>query len=162
MRQNKLKTQDIVVMYTQQHLTLRQIGKLVDMSAMAVSKRHKAAGVTAHDGEWIKANCGFCGADIERRRSEHRNKFDVYCNMECYAASRESPGFKPWRHGSRIARAIVSQYFKLDQEHIVHHVDGDERNNNLDNLEVYASQSDHIKHHHGKSKVMPLWRGSAA
>lgn len=159
MRRSKVETQHLVVLYTEQHFTLRQIGVLVGMSAAGVGKRLKAAGIVAHDGEWVKASCGFCGSQLERRRSQHRDRYEIYCNTECYYASRENPGYRSWRHGSRLARAIVAQYFKLEPEHIVHHVDGDERNNNLDNLAVYASQSDHIKWHHGKGKVEAIWQG---
>lgn len=160
MRQNKLKTQDVVVMYTEKHLTLRQIGKLVGMSASAVSKRLRSAGVLAADGTIIKANCAFCGAEVERYRAKARNNVEIFCNPNCYAAKRESPGYKPWRQGQRLARAIVAQWFDLQPEHVVDHKDGDNRNNNLDNLRVYANQSDHIKMHHRKATVVPVWDGA--
>jgi len=160
MRQNKLATQDVVVMYTQQHLTLREIATLVGMSHTAIAKRLKSAGVTAHDGQWLTLPCGFCGSLVERRRSQSLNHKEVYCNTECYYASRESPGYKPWRQGQRIARAIVAQYFKLEPQHVVDHRDGNNRNNDRNNLRVYASQSDHIKMHHGKTPVEPLWDGA--
>ena len=160
MNKKRVETQHIVVLYTKQHFTLRQISKLVGMSPGGVRKRLLAAGVTARDGEWIKTACGFCGSPLECHRSRVQNRYDSYCNRECYYASRENPGYKPWRHGSRLARAIVAQYFKLEPEYVVDHIDGNERNNNLDNLRVYASQSDHLMMHHGKGKVAALWTGS--
>ena len=161
MRQNKLKTQDVVAMYVEKHLTMRQIGKLVGMTATAVMKRLRSAGVIATDGTRIKASCAFCGADVERRRSEVRGKIEVFCDTNCYAAKRENPGYKPWRNGQRIARAIVAQHFQLESEHVVDHIGGDNRNNNLYNLRVYANQSDHMRMHHRKSIVEPLWDGRA-
>ena len=52
----------------------------------------------------------------------------------------------------------MGQYFHLEPQHIVHHKDSNQRNNDLANLLVFASASDHLKHHHG-SKVSPLWDG---
>jgi hypothetical protein len=42
---------------------------------------------------------------------------------------------------------------------IVDHTDGDERNNDRGNLRVFASQSDHMRSHHG-AKVPVLWDGA--
>jgi hypothetical protein len=43
----------------------------------------------------------------------------------------------------------------------VHHKDSDNHNNELWNLAVFASTSDHLKHHHGH-KIEPLWDGATA
>lgn len=162
-----VSTQDIVVMYVEKHLTLREIAKLTGMSHVNVSKRLKKAGITAKDGTWVKTNCAFCGKDIEIRRArvKFRNKDGSrrrghFCNLACYIASLENPGYKPWRHGQRLARAIVGQYYILQEGNVVHHVDGDERNNNLDNLMVFKNQAEHMRYHRG-GKVTPLWDGRA-
>jgi len=59
--------------------------------------------------------------------------------------------------GIRLARAVVAQHYPLTREQVVHHVDGNQRNNDLVNLEVYASQADHMAVHHGQA-VEPVWR----
>ena len=162
-----VSTQDIVVMYTEKHLTLRDIGKLTGMSHVGVSKRLKKAGIETKAGTWVKTHCAFCGKDLEirRQRFRYRNKDGSrrrghFCNLACYVASLENPGYRPWRHGMRLARAIVSQYYRLEEGNIVHHIDGDERNNNLDNLMVFKNQAEHMRHHRG-GKVTPLWHGRA-
>ena len=160
MRQNRLKTQDIVVMYTQQHLTMRQIAKLCGLSAAAVLKRLRSVGITSSQGEWVNTQCGFCGKDLKVRRAKARKNIENYCSTSCYAGSRANPNFHYWRHGTRLARLIVGMYFKLTPEMIVHHKDGDDRNNNLTNLAVFANQSDHMKHHHGKRAVTFIWDGA--
>ena len=153
---------------TTQHLVSElQSGKQISILAaevgitrQAIWKRLKAAGIDISGRYWQRVDCGYCGTKLDRRKSYMTDKAKVFCNTECYYANRENPGYKPWRHGSRLARAIVAQRFALDSLHVVHHKDGDQRNNNLDNLVVYASQSDHIKAHHGKSKVTPVWDGA--
>jgi len=154
-----VKTQDVVAWYTKDHLTLRQIARLTGMTHTGIHKRLRAAGVSAQDGEWVKTDCSFCGTPIRKRRKQwHRNNKN-YCNQPCYIASLENPGYKPWRQGCRLARALVSQYFRLDPGMVVHHQDGDDRNNDLSNLRVYASQVDHTSIHRG-GKTEPIWDGS--
>ena len=159
MRQDKLPTERLALMYIEQHLTLRQIGKLVRMSPTAVMKRLRKVGVGSADGEWVDCNCVFCGKFFRSTRSRWRRSSKHFCTDECYYAYRENPDYNAWRQGSRIARGVVSQYFRLEPSHIVHHKDFNQRNNNLDNLAVYATSSDHMRMHHG-GKVEPLWDGA--
>lgn len=160
MRQKNVKTQDIVVWYTENHLTLRQIAKLAGMSAPGVHKRLIRAGILREQGTWVELVCDTCGKPFRCRRAVWRKSKEHFCSRNCVAISLENPRYFQWRQGQRIARAIVSQYFQIPQGAIVHHKDSDTRNNNLGNLAVFASHSDHLKHHHGKSKVTPIWDGS--
>ncbi len=160
-RQNKVKTQDIVVLYTVQHLTTAEIGRVIGMSRMSVCKRLKNAGVTSDQGEWVKTTCSYCEKDVKNTRKRWKRNQNSYCNAECYYASIENPEYTPWRHGGRLARAIVSQYFHLQKDHVVHHKDSNQKNNALDNLAVYETQSDHLKaQHHNNQSVQPIWEGS--
>ena len=62
---------------------------------------------------------------------------------------------------SRRSRKIVSYYFELRPEHIVHHEDRNERNNDPRNLKVFASNNEHMRYHRGYS-AKPLWDGAKA
>ena len=159
MPRSEVKTQRVVVMYTEQHLTLDEIGKLIGMSRQAVLSRLRKAGVSARQGEWVTAVCAYCGESFQVRRKRWRRSHEVFCTAEHYYSSRENPNYSPHRHGQRLARAVVAQFFELQAEHVVHHHDGDNKNNDKANLAAFASQSDHIKYHHGKSHVTPLWDG---
>jgi len=155
-----IKTQDIVVMYTIQHLSSCEIQRLTGMSKTGIMKRLKSVGVKTKDGEWVNAICAYCGREYQVVRSRWKKSQKHYCKPECYYASLENPGYKPWREGQRIARAIIAQYFNLQDNHVIHHKDGDNRNNNLDNLQVFASQSDHLKvTHHNNGNIKPIWDG---
>jgi DNA-binding transcriptional regulator LsrR (DeoR family) len=83
-----------------------------------------------------------------------------FCCAEHFYAYRPTvnPRYRQWRHGCRLARAEVAKHFALQPEHVVHHLDGDQKNNDPSNLAVFASQADHIAYHHGKRRVTPLWR----
>lgn len=150
-----VRTQDIVVMYTKHLLTLRQIATITGMSHAGISKRLKQAGVL---NSLVTCNCDFCGKETTKDRSRYKQSKTHFCSPDCYAASIENPGYKPWRHGQRLARAVVSQHITLSKENVVHHIDGNNRNNNLSNLMVFSNQSDHLKFHRG-GDATPIWDG---
>jgi len=159
MRQKKLGTGRLVEMYTEDHLTLGEIGLKVGMSRQAVHKRLVGAGVRAFDGEHVQTKCATCGNEVDILRKRWRSVRNVYCNQDCYAVYLENPEYNRWRQGSRLSRVIVSQHFRLEPEWIVHHKDFNQRNLDLANLAVYASTSDHMKMHHG-AEIAPLWDGA--
>lgn len=157
---NKTKTQDIVVMYTERHLTLRQIAAVVGMTHVSVAKRLRSASISSEDGEWVNTHCAYCGTEIRLTRARWRKSSRLFCGEQCYYKSRENPNYVEWRQGQYIARQIVSRYFLLQPQHVIHHKDTDTSNNKLDNLQVFACQADHMRHHHGITDVQPIWDGS--
>ena len=153
MKHLKVNTEDLVKMYTEDHLTLRKIGSKVGMSAVAVHKRLKKVGVTGDDGEWVTRECAFCGDKIRKHRSLSKRHPRSFCNSACYHASMESPGYKPWRGGQRLARALISKYFKVEPDMVIHFKDGDSRNHDIANLAV-------SKFHEGyQRKIEYIWEG---
>lgn len=59
--------------------------------------------------------------------------------------------------GSKYAlehRVVMEQKLMrlLNRDEVVHHIDGNPNNNHADNLELFASQSDHIHVAHGVRK----------
>lgn len=153
-----VNTQELVVLYTEKHLTLREIGQLKGMSATAVMKRLRSVGITRKQGERVERICAYCGITISQSRSQSHND-KAYCSAEHYYAARSNPQYVEWRNGSRLARAIVSQHYRLSPIEVVHHKDGNQRHNDLANLEVYATQADHMAKHHGR-QVAPVWDGA--
>ena len=157
---SRISTDKMVHLYTVEHLTMEEIGAIAGISRMAVSKRFKKTCTVSQDGEWVKTSCDWCDVRIMKRRKQWRTTTKHFCSEACYWASLENPGYKPWRQGCRLARAIVNQYFKLEPGHVVHHKDGDNRNNNIDNLAVFANQGDHGKWHRSGA-YSPVWDGSS-
>jgi hypothetical protein len=166
MRQNKVETQQLVVWVNQLRYPMQQVEQLSGMTRQAIWKRLRRAGklVKRHasggaPGVWITVNCHFCQREIRKRVKRAAHVMRHFCNEDCYYAQLATSGYHPWRQGQRLARALVAQRFALERGHVVHHKDGDNRNNNLDNLIVFASQDDHMAQHRGR-KVMPLWDGA--
>lgn len=157
-RRKDIDTLEIVKLYTEAHLTVRAIGRLVGMSGAGVNKRLHRAGITSGQGERVERLCAYCGVKISRPRSRALSHPKVFCCANHYYADRANPNFHEWRQGSRLARALVAQHYPLSPVEIVHHLDGNQRHNDLANLAVYATQSDHIAVHHGR-KIEPTWRG---
>ena len=103
--------------------------------------------------------CFVCNKELFRSPSALKKSRRIFCSQACYHSVRQGK-YIPWRQGQRIARKTVSQHFALQPGHVVHHHDDDNRNNQITNLAVFASQSDHMAYHHG-SPVRPIWDGKA-
>ena len=159
MQMKKPDVQDVVFMYTEHHWTMDEIGRFYGITRQAIYRYLKKAGVKSEQGEHVNVVCIVCDKEFTVTRKRYHKTKRYHCSKECYTITRINPDFVSWRQGSRIARLIVSQYFPLEDEHIVHHKDSNQRNFKIDNLMVFANQSDHLKYHHGNSKVIPLWDG---
>lgn len=153
--------EQLIRLYVSDHLTMQEIADKLKITRQAVWNRLNWLGVKAEQGERVSLNCDFCGKIYEIPRSKWK-KGTRYCSQDCYFLARFNPQYRQDRHCQRLARVIVSQHFPLAQEHVVHHKDGNNKNNNIDNLAVFASQSDHLIFHHGRRKILPapIWDGA--
>lgn len=114
---------------------------------------------------WVERPCAHCGRPVRRRRAQAKRTRNSFCNGRCYAAHLHNPSYIASRRGMRLAREYVMFWFHLQERHVVHHVDGDENNNNSFNLMVFANHADHMRWHRAggeKSGAVPLWRGDRA
>lgn len=164
----RIETPQLVVWANELRLPMDEIMRRSGMTRVGIWKRLKAAGAfiprcapEGAPGIWVTVPCAFCGTGVKRRKRLVLRTMKQFCTQNCYFASLEKPGYVHSRHGCRLARAIVHLHFALQPEHIVHHKDGDERNNDKANLAVYASQADHMAHHRGKH-VKTVWDGAAS
>lgn len=165
---NGVTTQDLVVLVNQIQLPMDEIETRTGLTRQGIWKRLKRAGVLvprrAPGGAPSKVTiraCAFCGASVKRykKRMIRQNQLNVFCNESCYVASLEQHPYEEWRQGTNLARAIVANHFPLERGQIVHHKDGDQRNNDLSNLMVFATQAQHMAFHRGR-KIIPLFDGA--
>lgn len=69
--------------------------------------------------------------------SKHRLVYEAYLNGMSY---------EDWKYTIRYNKIISSHRFLTPKE-IIHHIDEDKSNNELDNLEYFSTSSDHQKRH---------------
>jgi hypothetical protein len=100
--------------------------------------------------------CAMCDKPFYRRIGEQdigirKNQF---CSQKCYSQWRieNSKGNTYLKSGAIHIHRIVAESIlgrKLYENEVVHHIDGDRKNNHPTNLAVFPSQSLHAKCHHG-------------
>lgn len=154
---NRKQVDAIIEDYTINLKPMAAIAVEYGMSRQGIHKLLRKEGVdtTKH---LIKVTCCACGKEMERPKCQVRNRKRLFCSDDCYKAYLNSigDGYRPWRQGQRVARNIVSKVFKLEEGHVVHHIDKNNWNNELPNLMVLRNQGDHVRLHRGFD-VEPLW-----
>lgn len=151
---------DVIQLYLA-GLSMNYISAQSGVTRQAIWKRLQAAGISAtrRSGR-VPSICEYCGKDYPARRTSRTSTETTQrmCSKACYYASRSNPSFQESRSGGKRSRYRVAHHFELKNGHVVHHEDQNQNNDELLNLRVFASQSDHLKYHHGKA-IVPLWDG---
>ena len=156
---------DIINAFTIDLVPMIELAKRYDMTRQGVWKALKRNGVSPSDYGRITITCPACDKEFSRHRCQVRDRLRLFCSRECYFAHIEASqggNYEYNRHGQRIARAKVAEYFDLKEQHIVHHEDRNTLNNIPDNLRVFRNQGDHIRYHRLKGTGLepePIWSG---
>ena len=154
----------IIADYRDNLVPMAELARSRGVTRMAIWKILHRAGIdTTKAAAHIQTTCDNCGAPVTKLRCQVRKTKHSFCNNSCASRwlNRKDPD-NPLinrRHGLRLARKMVSEYFLLPPGAIVHHEDRNQNNNQLFNLRAFASQSDHIKYHRGQN-ITPIWDGS--
>jgi len=131
------------------------------VSRQAIYKFLKKHGINTTKKQ-LKVQCEWCERVFDRTKGRIRKQKYHFCSTKCYYSYIGEIGinYKPNRHGQRIGRQKVSKYFELLPGMVVHHEDGNNLNNELHNLKVFANNGDHVKYHRWVNKTDPIWDGS--
>ncbi len=105
--------------------------------------------------------CRHCDIVFDKVRSVFLRSRQHFCSKSCYWEHLHNPDYIRSVYGSRMARkAIRGCGYPVISGEIVHHKDGDCNNNEVNNLMVFKSQSDHMRWHRlggVESGVVPLF-----
>jgi len=105
-------------------------------------------------------HCLYCKKELTRIRSGRVTK---YCTHNCYSLDKPKPfiiknGYKlvaKLNHTRTDARGYVREHLLVMEEKIgrpirkaesVHHIDGNKQNNHKDNLLLFKSHNEHLRH----------------
>jgi len=151
---------DIIEAYTIKLVPMIAIAKCHGFTRQGIYKiLHKAGVDTSNKGGMI-VSCSACGKEIVRPRAQVRKAKHIYCSVACYAdfisASNHKFGPSVRRMGNKHGRKVMANFFPLQDGHIVHHIDGNVLNNDINNLMVFRNAADHCRHHRG-FEVNPLF-----
>lgn len=144
---------------------MADIGKRYGVGRLRIWQILKRLGVDTSKRK-IEATCAACGATLLRHRGYIRSRINVFCGHECYGlfcsangpSSRE-PNKNKLRQGMRLGRATMQRYYgQLPAGSVVHHINGNNYDNRIDNLILFRSSGDHAKHHRN-IEVTPLLDG---
>ncbi len=152
---------DVINEYSNQLTPMIALASKYGISRQGIYKILLKAGIDTVKRK-LPVSCTTCGTVIMRNKAKIRRQLHHFCGVPCWETFLEAGNgfpYKPSRHGQRIGRSIVSKYFQLQTEHIVHHEDRNCLSNELKNLRVFATQGDHLRYHRGFD-VLPLWNGA--
>jgi len=150
---------EIIHSYEKLLIPMAEIGEKYGITRQRVWQILKEAGISKN-GE-IEVSCEMCRKKFKKYRHRIRKNFHNFCSPECYYKWRKikSDKWKPWKHGLLATKRIIQNYFVVQNGHVIFWVDGDKRNNSIENLKVFASKEDCLKFHKGFN-ITPLWDGS--
>ena len=160
MPKRTIDAKEAIRLWEEEYHSANMIAKAMGFSRMGVIKCLNRNGIDTSKVNRIRVQCSQCGAPIDRTKARARAVDKPYCWTACYYAAIHNEAYRPWRHGKRIARKVVGAVFPLAPGNVVHHDDGDNHNNRLDNLMVFASHSEHMRYHRTGGRADPIYMGA--
>jgi hypothetical protein len=165
---------DLVRMFYSEYKSLRQIGKEIGCSPVAVKNTlNKFGHDCSKEATHFKIMCEFCGIGFTRVRCQIRfadkRNYKKFCSNKCYKAKLDEGAISHYsittrpenaaygiRQAMRLSRKLVKKYFGLlPVKSIVHHIDGNDWNIDIRNLMLLDSQKSH-NIIHGRCEGIPV------
>ena len=153
---------EIRAAYEDDLIPMTEIASWFHVSRQAIHKVLRKHGIDTSKRK-LPVKCFACSKTFLRVRCQIRASKHHFCSEDCFHAWLKAGNcdgeYKQNRHGQRIARRIVGEYFDLQPGNIVHHENRDCLDNRLCNLMVFRDQGDHVRYHRDCGDIVPLWDG---
>ena len=162
MSKRTIDTEEAIRLWVDCYYSANMISKAMGFSRAGVIKCLNRNGIDTSKANRVTLLCSQCGKPVSRTKARARAVDKPYCSRACYHAAIHNKAYRPWRHGQRMARTTVEAMFPLMPGNVVHHEDGDNHNNSLNNLMVFASQAEHMCYHRARGNVRPIYVGAEA
>lgn len=144
---DRMETKEIIKLYTKKHLSSIEISKLCDYSARHIRRILNKKGInTAKKGNF-DTSCTTCGKLYEVTRKRYRKSRTHYCSTICRIKVMENNDSIRSHKGMTRARSKLIKLGLLKKGQCIHHKDGNDLNNSINNLMVFSNHSEHMKHH---------------
>lgn len=137
-----------IIKYETERMSDRQIAERLCISPTGFSKIRKRYGWVRIYSEVDRSDKGknrISDIDKKKSRSEYMKEYrknrpsykNVRVNLDGKSIVTQEHRLVMMRHLGR----------RLERGEIIHHIDGNVRNNSIDNLQIFKSNGDHIKFH---------------
>lgn len=136
-------------MYCVDHMTTKQIGELIGTTARYVQILLKQYDIKTSDGELVWVECSWCDKKFAVNRAKWKKQQLFYCSKPHYYEHKKQCALSVKDDNRQKYQQIARKIMKAKTGQVVHHIDGNVRNNDKSNLMIFENQSEHIKFHHG-------------
>lgn len=146
-----ISKEELEDLYLNKHWNYQEIGKFYGKTRQRICQLIKVYNIDTSTGTRFLTQCPYCDKPFESFRKHFRSVALRYCSQSCYQAHRASISeYRPHRQGQRLARSLMAKQVarELTSKEVVHHIDGNCDNNDIDNLILFASHSEHLRYHH--------------
>jgi hypothetical protein len=139
-------------MFTKQLMSCNQIAKTMKVSRQTIWKFLRSHGIDTSKGKTFVI-CNQCGISFKKTRCRIRNNIHNFCSRSCYFEYIKNPNYNPHRQGQRIARQVFEKEICFTHDWFIHHNDGNNKNNEINNLWAFKTQTDHMRYHRGGKSI---------
>jgi len=135
-------------LYLEHCMRVSEIAELYDKTRQRIWQKLKEYGI---QGQKIERECVLCGDRFLVVRSRVRKEVK-YCSNSCYQQHRRNTGglMIDSNQGRIKARQVMAELIGRDLRtgEVVHHIDGDQNNSDINNLVLFPNHSAHMAFHH--------------
>ncbi len=157
-------------LYTDRCYSCADLANLAGVSRIAIWKKLQKLNVITKKGQNKPTLvCSHCHKSftINRKKFFRSTTTHPFCSKTCYFAFMRNPNYIQNRWGTKLGRKSICEYLSLSTlgnglpySSVIHHINSNKLNNNIKNLVLFASSSDHQKFHHNVNPVTPIYDGS--